>query len=830
MEEYTEVTDKLSELRQQKQKLSRQVRDKEEELEQAMQKVDSLRGDIRKAEKLRRELEGRIEEAIAETGKERKLRERSEEYCKQMQEETEKIRQRASGNDTSANHAMATQEINRLKAEVEKLEVQYNDNLNQQQLRFNQEVRGLQEQLAEAETRRELLEREVHVTKEKLDNARLENITDSEETISELSRRHDRERMMLMEENKKLMLELDSLNDSVLRIQSERRSLEDEYEELRNKKEAIAQWEAQITEIIQWVSDEKDARGYLQALATKMTEELEFLKHSGGAGIGSNANNTEVKNWRNRRSQKLDKMELLNLQSSLQSEIQAKQAISEELTKTRSDHIAAQKELLELRHRMEGMSHDMRRKDLQIKDLQSRLDTGDGSANDGPPICLELPLLFNNNDNNNNNDDINVGIDDLHRRLLLSKQHQQQQRGHVQPRRVLVVQGHMPELMRPNVVLGCGSRLTSPVLERPTSQMSYLEHFLKETSSATGGSMGGGNGSAAAAAAAAVAALRHGSIDSADGDVEDNRAPSITSSKSNLSELSIDPTSPLSHDMLNKSSVSDNYANLQHKPKAHQFIVRTFTGPTKCNHCTSLMVGVIRQGVVCETCGFACHVQCCEKVPSVCPVPHDQTKRPLGIDPTRGIGTAYEGYVKVPKMGGVKKGWVRQFVVVCDFKLFLYDISDRNAMPSVYVSQVLDMRDEEFSVSSVRDSDVIHATKKDIPCIFRTLNVKKAKPLNPSGSLTSCVINDMPHVIYLGNIRQRSSAPRRGPAPPRPTATPPSLPRTPVDQVDSDSTHVRSHTPHSIGSIASLQDKNRLASRYVASQLDVLKLSSHCSI
>lgn len=95
-------------------------------------------------------------------------------------------------------------------------------------------------------------------------------------------------------------------------------------------------------------------------------------------------------------------------------------------------------------------------------------------------------------------------------------------------------------------------------------------------------------------------------------------------------------------------------------------------------------------------------------------------KRPLGIDPTRGIGTAYEGYVKVPKMGGVKKGWVRQFVVVCDFKLFLYDISpDRNAIPSVYVSQVLDMRDEEFSVSSVRDSDVIHATKKDIPCIFR---------------------------------------------------------------------------------------------------------------
>lgn len=50
---------------------------------------------------------------------------------------------------------------------------------------------------------------------------------------------------------------------------------------LRSKRQAIGQWEKQMSEIIQWVSDEKDARSYLQALATKMTEELEYLKHSG---------------------------------------------------------------------------------------------------------------------------------------------------------------------------------------------------------------------------------------------------------------------------------------------------------------------------------------------------------------------------------------------------------------------------------------------------------------------------------------------------------------------------------------------------------------------
>lgn len=89
-----------------------------------------------------------------------------------------------------------------------------------------------------------------------------------------------------------------------------------------------------------------------------------------------------------------------------------------------------------------------------------------------------------------------------------------------------------------------------------------------------------------------------------------------------------DPSSPLALSSHHHPAHAHHH-HLPPKPKSHQFLVRTFSSPTKCNHCTSLMVGLTRQGVVCEVCGFACHMACCDKVPPVCPVPPDQSKLTL---------------------------------------------------------------------------------------------------------------------------------------------------------------------------------------------------------
>ncbi|XP_019630761.1 PREDICTED: serine/threonine-protein kinase MRCK alpha-like isoform X5 [Branchiostoma belcheri] len=677
MQEFSEINDKMSELRSQKQKLSRLVREKEDEIDIAMQKVENLRHDVRKLDKAKKDLQATVDDLQAEIQKERKLRERGDQYSKQLEDELETLKRRQVGRSSSIGDSEKEKELARVKAELEKKEVFLEEELARTQAAHSKEVKSLKEQLQDAETSQAKLQREVQVLQDKVGQTRRESVNEHQEMIADMQRKHEREKNMLQEENRKLISEIDKLSSANEKLIITSRQYEEELREMAEKKESVAHWEAQIAEIIQWVSDEKESRGYLQSLASKMTEELEGLKMS---GVGARSE----KNWQMRRSQKLDKQELLALQSNLRSEIEAKQAISEELTRVKESHMAAESKLRESEAKVEELTEEVEMLRREIGELRV-----------SQPISNDLLAT------------------------------------------TWPLQGDSSwAIAQDDSGIPWPIRAQSHATDRPDSQMSFLTYFQKNRYTERPEESDD------------EVYLSESEVDSVSLGRESKPESIPQTDSSSEPDEDLPPAPPRPDVMPRPPSMSGP------RPKAHQFIVKTLTNPTKCNHCTSLMVGLVRQGVVCETCGFVCHVACADKAPAVCPVPADQTKRPLGIDPQRGIGTAYEGYVKVPRPGGVKKGWVRQLAVVCDFKLFLYDVPEgKNAQPGVVVSQVLDMRDDEFSVSSVLASDVIHANRKDIPCIFRVTHSQ----LDPPGlQCQTLMLADSEHdkVKWVGALNE----------------------------------------------------------------------------
>uniref|UniRef100_M4AGI9 non-specific serine/threonine protein kinase n=1 Tax=Xiphophorus maculatus TaxID=8083 RepID=M4AGI9_XIPMA len=602
LQEFSELSERMAELRSSKQRLSRQLRDKEEEMDALMQKMDALRQEIRKTEKNRKELEAQLDEAKAEASKERKLRENSEVYSKQLETELQSLKSQqgrgAAGGGGGG--AESQQELSRLKAELDKKVLFYEEELLRKDSAHSGEIKTLRKDLQESEGALLTANKELLQLRDKLDKANRNRQNEMEDIIAALKEKIEREKSMLTEENRKLTTENDRLCSFVETLTANNRQLEDDLHYLSSKKESVAHWEAQIAEIIQWVSDEKDARGYLQALATKMTEELETLRSS---SLGARPLDPL---WKVRRSQKLDMSARLELQSALDAELKAKQMVQEELRKVKAANINLESKLKESEEKRQEVVEQVEGLKKEVEESRSRSDKG-----------LKLP-------------DFQDSMFDYFNTSPLV----------------------------PDLTFRTGDLDSTPEKSLPTPP---------SRSSAS--------------------------------ETEDGKTASV-------------PESP--------SPILQSSALATLKPKAHQLSIKTFSSPTLCSHCTSLMVGLSRQGYACEVCSFICHVACKDHAPLLCPIPADQAKRPQGIDVQRGIGTAYKGYVRIPKPSGVKKGWQRAFAVVSDCKLFLYDIPEgKSTQPGVVASLVLDLRDEDLSVSSVLASDVIHATRKDIPCIFR---------------------------------------------------------------------------------------------------------------
>ncbi|CAI8013836.1 Serine/threonine-protein kinase MRCK beta [Geodia barretti] len=132
--------------------------------------------------------------------------------------------------------------------------------------------------LAATETTNTDLQKENSDLQLKLARSRNQSMRDIDQGLKEKSDKWAKERKAMVDEKKELQAELDKVTTGYEQLKMTKKEQESELSELRHNKELLTQWEQQIADIIQWVSDEKDARAYLKSMAKKLADDVEGLK------------------------------------------------------------------------------------------------------------------------------------------------------------------------------------------------------------------------------------------------------------------------------------------------------------------------------------------------------------------------------------------------------------------------------------------------------------------------------------------------------------------------------------------------------------------------
>ncbi|VDK67278.1 unnamed protein product [Onchocerca ochengi] len=657
-QDYDELNTALIDERDKLKRSEKLVKERESELFQLQQKLDVFKLELRKLENVRKEVEATAERAHQDLSSERLLRETLQTKLASQESKTE------------------SEEVARLTSELQKLNVRYAEMVDSEEKKCQQTVEYWKSQMIDLQNSLDQQQMELMKLKERHDEERTEWRTKHEEQIVSIENLYERRLKLLEGENSRLGRENDELRNDMNKLQSEIKSRLSTPLPFPNTSGLT---ESQLQELLQWVNDEKDARDSLQNLATRLHGDVESLKIQQSStnnpfsnGIPVATSEAERGGWGSRRVNKQTKIELLEAQQALQSEIRAKQQLREELKKIRSAYLATKQRLDQSDKQIAEQNREIERLNEEKEQLSRIL----AQHSDYPD---QISSFFS-------------VVSDVNNDRLSSVQN--------------------------------ASILFRDSFDIPSSPANGSDYEVSNSS-----------------------LRRHYQLKQQS--YNSSISPALPPTYENTRVLTPTPSTASTLVMGTQGRGASpkviQSLNSALNGKGHRFSHIHLQTPSKCAYCTSVLIGLDRQGLFCQDCQYACHVACLPKVPLVCPVP-PEARRPLGIDPQRGTGTAYEGLVKTPKPSGIKRGWQSTYVVVCDFKLYLYDCSTDKHGKAIdihpVIRQVLDMRDTDFTVTGVTETDVIHASKSDLPKIFRitTSQIHGTLPtlgINTTGSTSS---------------------------------------------------------------------------------------------
>jgi chromosome segregation ATPase len=264
-----------------------------------------------------------------------------------------KLEVQAAESDGSNAQSKESAEVLRLQEEMQRLQDRYNDMLQQEEKRRVEHVEAAKRETSELQTHLQKL------------------LADHEEEKLRWNKQHQ-EHILSVENmySKRINTMVTEIGDLKLeneQLRTETTRLENELYDYQNN----SLLHSQIQELLQFITDEKEARETLQELASRLTGDLESLKlqqNHNATPINGRSNSTYAntpltttdgnsKGWGSRRMAKQSKYGRFEAQQQLDAELRAKQQILEELRRTRTRCDEAEKQLNEQRKRMQQLEH-----------------------------------------------------------------------------------------------------------------------------------------------------------------------------------------------------------------------------------------------------------------------------------------------------------------------------------------------------------------------------------------------------------------------------------------------------------------------------------------